>query len=98
MMSHPPVTIIIVPGGPGPSLGKVFDQAEQRLMAFRKIADLRRPVVHFDVDIGGILAAPGRQNGLVPDALEVGCLSAGSAAGDQEIPAELEAECFEIGI
>ena len=44
------------------------------------------------------LLPQGGENRFIPDALEVGGLSAGAAAGDQEIAAELEAEGFQVGI
>jgi len=38
----------------------------------------------------GVLAAPGGESVLVPDALEIGGLTANAAAGGQYITAELE--------
>jgi hypothetical protein len=82
-------------GCPRSPLREVFDQVEQGLVTFSKVADFRGPVVHFDVDVGGVLAAPGRHDRLIPDALEVGWLAAGAAAGNQNIPAKLKAERFQ---
>ena len=49
-----------------------FHEIKQRLMTIRKICILRRPVIHFRVDVGGIIAAPRRLHMIVPDALQVG--------------------------
>ena len=74
------------------------DQVEQRPGGFGQVADFRRPVVHLDVDVGRVLAVPGRCEALVPDALEVGRHRAGAAAAHQQVAAELEVQGGEPGI
>ncbi len=44
---------------------------EKRQGAFGKICYLRRPVVHLYVDVGVIVAAPGRIVGVVPKSLQI---------------------------
>ena len=98
VMDHPAAAVVIGLGGLRAGLGEVLDQPEQGLVAFGQIADLGGPVIHLQVDVDGVFAAPGRQECLVPDALEIGRLAADAAAGGQNISAELEAERFEIRI
>ena len=98
MVEDPAIDAVLGFGGFGAGFGEVFDEFEEGRGAFGEVADFGGPVVHFEVDVGGVFAAPGRQDGFVPDALEVGRLAAGAAAGGEEVAAELEAEGFEIGI
>jgi hypothetical protein len=49
-----------------------FHEIEQRHMAFGKIGILRQPVIHFCIDVRGIVAAPWRLHCIVPDSLQVG--------------------------
>ena len=46
-----------------------LDQVEERPGGFREIADFGRPVIHLDIDVGGVLAVPWRSHAFVPDAL-----------------------------
>ena len=61
-------------------------------MAFGKVTDFGRPVVHLGVDIHGPFAFPRRSEFFIPDPLQVGRLGAWARAGDEEITAELEVE------
>ena len=85
--------------GRAPAAVKIrFDKVEERPSRLRKIADLGRPVVHLEIDVGGVFAVPRRSHAFVPDALQVGGHGAGTAAPHQEIAAELEVERSETGI
>ena len=64
----------------------------QRLQHLREVRRHRRPVVHLGVDVDRVLAAPGRRQAVVPDALQVGGLRARPRAGDQQVAAVLEVE------
>ena len=55
---------------------QVVHHAHQRLHALGEIGRLRRPVVHLRVDVDGVFRAPGRRHLVVPQALQVGGLSA----------------------
>ncbi len=55
-------------------------------MQFSKVCFLRRPVVHFGIDIDGVFAIPGRKQLIVPDALQVGRLAAGLRRRYQQVP------------
>ena len=57
--------------------GQFFHHFHQRFVHFFKVAFLSRPVVHFRVDVDGVLAVPGRVSTAVPDSLKVCGLSAG---------------------
>ena len=75
-----------------------FDQVEERLSSFREVADFGRPVVHLEIDVGGVFTVPRRSHTFVPNALQVGRHGAGTTAPHQQIPAELEVECGEARI
>ena len=47
----------------------LFDQVKQRLMALRKRAAFRRPVVHLGIDVDGIFGVPRRRKILIPKSL-----------------------------
>ena len=49
-------------------------------MRLGEVGRERRPVVHLRVDVDRVLAAPGRRQAVVPDALEVGRLAARDAS------------------
>ena len=52
----------------------------------------RRPVVHLGVDVDRVLAAPGRRQAVVPDALQVGRLRTRPGAGDEQVASVVEVE------
>ena len=67
-------------------------------MALRKIANLRRPVVHLNVDVCGVFTFPRRFERVIPDSLEIGGLRTGPGAGDKKIPSELKIERFQLRV
>jgi hypothetical protein len=69
---------------------KVTRKVEEWLVQFRQAGDLRSPVVHGGVDVEGIVSAPCGAYVDVPDALKVGCLSAGPRGADEEVTTEIE--------
>ena len=98
VVGHPAAAVVVDAGGLRAGDRDVPEHVEEGLVALGEVCHLGRPVVHLGVDVDRVLAAPGGRDRLIPDALEVGRLSAGAAAGDQEIAAELEAEGFQVGI
>ena len=74
----------------GTALAHLADEPEQRLVEVRQACHLGRPVVHLQVDVGGVLAVPGRCQLVVPDALQVGGLSSGLRGTDEQVTAEGE--------
>ena len=69
-----------------------FEQVEQRQVALGERTAFGRPVVHLDVDVYGVTAAPCRPHILVPDTLKVRGLSSGTAARDKEVSAKVEVQ------
>ena len=70
-------------------------------MALGEVGDLGGPVVHFDVDVVGVVGIPRGIEFLAPEALEVGGdAGAGAEArgGSEEVTAELEIGGEEIGV
>ena len=85
-------------GGPCPGFRQVQHHAQKRFDALAQIASLRRPVVHFGVDVDGVLAAPGRVHAIGPEALQIGRLPARARAGEQQVPAKLKVEGRQLRI
>ena len=79
VMKDPALGAIVFPGYPDSCFSALFYQLEKGLMAFRQVGKLCWPVIHFRIDIGGVLASPGRLQILVPDSLQVGWLGSGAA-------------------
>src|SRR5215204_3995108 len=76
----------------------VLQQLIERLMQFRQITDLGGPVVHFRVDIDGVLAVPGGLKLLIPESLQIRCHCVGATAGNQQISAKLKIQTLETDI
>src|SRR5664280_3149259 len=51
---------IVLPRGLGAHAAQAVDVVEKRNRAFGKIGWLRQPVIHLDIDVGVIVAAPRR--------------------------------------
>src|SRR5581483_5837996 len=90
--------VVVRPGRLRSGLRKVFDQADQWRRAFGQIAYLGGPVVHFQVDVDRVFAAPWWHDGFIPNALQVCGLTTGAAAGHQKVAAELKSERLKIRI
>ena len=76
-------------------LAEVRDEVEERGTAVAQVAGLRRPVVHLHIDVCGVVAAPGRDDTLAPDALQVCRLCARPGTADQEVSAVMKVESGE---
>ena len=85
-------------GGAAAAVERHLDQVEQRPRGFRQVAHFGRPVVHLQVDIGGVLAVPRRSHEFVPDALEIGRHGSRTAAAHQQVAAELEVQRRKAGV
>ncbi len=90
VVQHPAARVVVLLRGDGAGLRQVLEGVEQRQVAFGEVGLLHRPVVHFGVDVVGVLAVPGGLVGIVPDALQVGGLPAGTAGADHQVAAVLE--------
>ena len=75
-----------------------LDLVDERPHAFAEVRRFHRPVVHFEVDVRGVLAAPNRIRVLVPDSLQVGRLPALARTGDEQVTAILVMELYEGGV
>ena len=75
-----------------------LDETNQRLGAIAQIAAFHRLVVHLDIDIRGPVAAPGRRDLIVPNALQIGRLRTRSGSGNQKVASVLEVERQQRGI
>ena len=72
-----------------------LDFVNERPNAFFEVAGFCRPVVHFEVDVGGVLTTPNRVCVLVPDALQVGRLATLTGACDEQVTAILVMKFYE---
>jgi len=72
VVSDPPPGAVQLPGRLPASLPDPVHQVEEGLVALRQVRDLRRPVVHLDVDVRVVIDVPGAGDVLVPDPLQVG--------------------------
>ena len=86
-------------------LGRLFalrhhalDFIDERPHAFAKVRRFDRPVVHFQVDVRSVLAAPNRVRVLVPNALQVSRLAALARARNQQVTAELVMQFHQGGV
>ena len=83
VVSYPPAAAVVRSSCLGTRSRDVSKEVEQWLMAFGEITHFSRPVIHLRVNVDRVFAAPGWGNGVIPNPLEVGRLTAGAAAGDQ---------------
>ena len=74
------------------------DEVKERLVAFRQVGHLRRPVIHLGVDVERPVGAPRRTHGVVPDPLQIRREAAGARAGDQQVATVLVKQRGQAGI
>ena len=84
-VDRPAARAVVDARGPRARRAHRLDQPNERLDGLRQVRRLGQPVVHLDVDVGVVVAVPGRLDGVGPEALQVGrqrcrasCRSAGS--------------------
>ena len=78
VMSYKAAAAIHCLCGLGTSLAEIVDEREERGQGRSEVGHLCRPVVHLCVDVDGVLAVPRCEAFLVPDALQIGSLTAGA--------------------
>ena len=76
VMCHPTLTSIHLPGSQCAGLAKVSDHAEQWFLGLGKVSDKCRPIIHFSIDVNGVLRIPGSKKLVIPHSLQIGGLSA----------------------
>ena len=70
-----PATAAVHGGTLATLYGYFFYQLQKRLVHFGQGSGFCRPIIHFYVNVGGVLPVPGSAQLIVPDALQVGGLS-----------------------
>ena len=68
----PAASIVKGFGGDRTCFGQITQKAQQGLVQFGEVARFRRPVVHFSIDVDGVVAAPGWLQMVVPNTLQIG--------------------------
>lgn len=66
-------------GGSASGVCQFIKGGKEGVVALGEAGKFGWPVVHLDVDVAGVFAVPGWVEGVVPDALEVGGLTAAAA-------------------
>ena len=92
VVQHPAARPVVRRGHLGAGRAHLFDEADQRLHALAEVGGIGQPVVHLEIDVGRVLAAPRRIDLVVPDALEVRRLRAGAGRTDHQVPPVLDVE------
>ena len=74
VMEDPAAGVVEIVRGAAAADGQVLHHVEQRAGAFTEVGRPRGPVIHLDIDVGGVFAFPGGIEEFIPDALQVGRL------------------------
>lgn len=90
VMRHPAAAVVVDACGLRTGLTDLLHELGERIGAFRKIAYLRRPVIHLQVEIDGIIGTPGCPQCIVPDALQVRRLGSGTGGANGKVSSELK--------
>ena len=90
VVGDPAVAAVHLPCGHGSGLAQVAYHGEQRPEGLVQAGHLGRPVVHLGIDVYRILAVPGSEELVVPDALQVGGLSSCLRGAYQQIASVVE--------
>ena len=98
VVGDPAAAVIHVTRGAGAVDGGFAGQAEEGFVELGEISGLGGPVVHLGVNVGRVARGPGRDDKVVPFALQVERLSADAGAGDHEITSVLKQERREGGV
>ena len=87
VMTAPAAGIVQHPRGRFAFLGNFADKTKKRFGAVGQVCRFHVPVIHFKIDVGGVIAVPRRMRQRVPDALQVAGLGAGPRRGDGQVAA-----------
>ena len=99
VMEHPSVGAIHTGCRLAPCLADFPDEPEKGFVHLRQVGHLRRPVVHLEVDVGGVFRIPRGQHLLVPDALQIGGIEViGLRRADEQIAPKLEVGGYEMAV
>ena len=72
VMQHPAIGTIHVTSCLASRHTHLADEFEQRTVHLRQITNLRRPIVHLQIDVRSILRVPRRPHTVIPQALKIG--------------------------
>ena len=89
-MRYDPAAAVHAASGLRPAFGHALHKREQRLTALRKAKPFCRPVVHLQVDVDGVFAAPRRVHVRIPDALEIRRERTLARGGNQKVATEVK--------
>lgn len=92
MVQNPAACAVMGLGHLASSFGHIFHQLHQRQEGLGEIGNIGQPVIHLQIDVDGVFAAPGRKDIFIPNALEIGRLRAGSGTGNGKVAAILQVE------
>ena len=98
MMEHPPPAAVVYFCCLLSGDNEVIEHIEQRFVTLREVAYLGGPVIHLRVDVGRPLALPGWVEVVIPDALKVGRLRAGTRACYHQVAPELKVHSYELRV
>jgi len=83
---------VVALSGDGSGRTGVVDEVEEGSVEAGEVGTVGQPVVHLSIDIDGVLGTPGRIDGFVPDALQVGGEGSGAGTGDEHVAAVLKVD------
>ena len=98
MVGDKAAAAVVLLGRLGARHAQAIDEVEELVVALGEIRDLRRPVVHLEVDVDRELAVPGRLVALVPDPLEICRQRPRATRSEEQVAPELEVELGQAGI
>ena len=100
MMQCPTAAAVVIFGHLRAGDAEVVNHVIDRHPAFGEVRHLGGPVIHLEVDVDRVFAAPCRRTIAVPDALQIGGLGTRAAGTEEQVPPELEIErrqCWIVG-
>ena len=77
---------------------QLLHEGEERLVHLGQGCRLCGPVVLLDIDVAGVVARPGREDGLVPESLQVGGHVGRARTADEKVAPVLKVEGLELGV
>ena len=95
-MGYPPSTVVVRPGGFLSVHAQTIDKVEQGEVTLRQVTYLGKPVIHLSIDVHCPIAAPGRADLVVPNALQVCRLRSQTRTGYQQITTILKVQRDEL--
>ena len=98
VVSHPTLGTIKSAGRLVPGDTEVFEHGEERFMAFGEVGYLSRPIVHFGIDVDGVLAVPRCVKATAPDTLQISRLTTWLRGADEQVASVLVEQGHQVAI